>query len=175
MHRHKFQVLEGLPPYGPVAESCGNKSHSEGFVVRFFPEEGESWVGNYQHSGSDFSSVLEHPNKNDFVVIAGGEAHVIEPVTHKCREEFGGAIDSALFVNELNIVVLGDGLCFRAMNAEGHLWKSKRISFDGFQNIRQEGITLSGEAWSPPDDRWYPFSLNLESGEFTGGSFPLPQ
>jgi hypothetical protein len=48
--RH-FEVLTGLPPYGPPAErfsATGQGTHREGFVVRFTDSRGRQWVGNFQ-------------------------------------------------------------------------------------------------------------------------------
>lgn len=174
----KFQILEGLPPYGPVAESfCekGSASHSEGFVVRFFPVQGESWVGNFPSQLGGYNAVLEHPNKRDFIVISGGDAHVIDPETRQCFYRFGSSIYSAIEIPEMTAIIFENGLWFEAIGVNGHLWRSGRISWDGFQNLKHEGLVLSGEAWSPPDNCWYPFTLDLNSGEFTGGCPSLPQ
>jgi len=174
---HKFEILEGLPPYGPLAESfaAARGSSSEGFVVRFFPDQGESWVGNFPAGSSRRNVVFEHPNKRDFIVVAGGDGYVIDPVTRQCSNRFGGDIDTIISLPELTAIVFGNGLWFEALGTNGYLWRSKRISWDGIQNIKQEGLLLSGEAWSPPDDCWYPFSLDLQSGEFTGGSYSFPE
>jgi hypothetical protein len=32
---------------------------------------------------------------------------------------------------------------------------------------------LIGEAWSPLDDRWHDFKLDLNDGSAEGGSYPL--
>jgi hypothetical protein len=61
-----FEILPGLPPYGPPAEAFpGNYGkHREGFVVRFTPDEGESWAGNFQPGARGCDGVFAHPNAN---------------------------------------------------------------------------------------------------------------
>ena len=54
-------------------------------------------------------------------------------------------------------------------------WHTPRISWDGFQNVRLEAEQLAGEAWSPVEDRWLPFSVDLETGRIDGGSYNGPE
>ena len=45
-----FEILTGLPGTGPWPEqfsATGLGTHSEGFVVRFVPDHGEAWIGNF--------------------------------------------------------------------------------------------------------------------------------
>jgi hypothetical protein len=73
----RFEVLPGLPPYGPMAISFtenGAREHREGLVVRFHPRESEPWVGNFLGGLTPYNIVLEHPNKTHIIVVARGEA-----------------------------------------------------------------------------------------------------
>ena len=52
----KFEILSGLPPYGPSAEAfsaTGQGKHKEGFVVRFRADDDNAWVGNFQPGLAD--------------------------------------------------------------------------------------------------------------------------
>jgi hypothetical protein len=170
----KYEVLPGLPPYGPSAEgfsATGQGKHREGLVVRFFPRSGESWVGNFQRGWGGCDAVFEYPEgTNIVIVVAGGQGYIVDPEARQCMETFGGSIESAHHVPELNAVVLGDGLWFEAMGPAGLLWRSGRISWDGMCELNVDGLTLSGKA-GDPDGRWTPFTLDLRTGEFDGGSY----
>jgi len=85
----RWEILSGLPPYGPPAlnfSATGTGLHREGYVVRFFPDGTEAWVGNFQPGFVSFWDVAEHPNGEDIVVIAGGTAYVISPTAKRCRK-----------------------------------------------------------------------------------------
>jgi hypothetical protein len=71
----RFEILSGLPAYGPVAEAfsaTGQGKHREGFVVRFESNSAKNWVGNFQPGLGGCSRVFEHPNGTDLIVIASG-------------------------------------------------------------------------------------------------------
>ena len=60
--QEKFKILAGLPAYGELPEQFGaNGTHSEGFVVQFFPSGNRaSWVGNFQRGVNSFDEMLEY-------------------------------------------------------------------------------------------------------------------
>ena len=71
----RYDVLPGLPPYGPLPElfsETGSDTHREGFVVKFFPDASEAWVGNFQPGITSFRGAFPHPDKRHVVVVAGG-------------------------------------------------------------------------------------------------------
>ena len=173
----EFEILPGLPPYGPLPEqfsSTGMGMHSEGFVVRFFPPTGEDWVGNFQPGLTNCSTVIKHPNGHWLVVISGGKAYVVDPGIRNSIREFGGKIQDVLPIPELPAIVFGNGCCFKAVGQTGELWTSRRISWDGMRSLQVEHTTLQGEAYNPRTDRWFPFSLDLVSGQAEGGSYSGP-
>ena len=172
-----FEVLHGLPPYGDWPEgftATGQGRHREGYVVRFNPDGPASWVGNFQPGRSSFEEVLLHPNGRELVVIAGGQGYMVDPNHWAKREYFGGQIEVALQVPELSSVVFGNGLWFDSLGPDGWQWRSVRISWDGMQELRRDGLRLLGQAWNPLEDHWLPFELDLRSGQFTGGSYNGP-
>lgn len=171
----RFEILAGLPPYGAPAlafPSSGAGRHREGLVVRFNPGNVESWVGNFQRGATTYNAVLAHPDGRQVVVIAGGEGYVIDP---ESRSEtpclMSPTINLAISMPEFNQVVLGTDLEFGVIRADGTGWKSARLSWDGIRNVSISATTLTGEARSP-DDSWYPFTLDLLTGESVGGSYP---
>ena len=67
-----WEVLEGLPVYGPMAvpfSATGQGTHREGLVVRFSPVTG-TWVGNFQRGLTSLDDVCAHPDGRH-VVYAG--------------------------------------------------------------------------------------------------------
>jgi hypothetical protein len=71
----RFEILAGLPGDGPLPEYFGFETHGryrEGFVVRFFPSNGESWVGNFQSGITSLYRVCDGLALESVIVIAGG-------------------------------------------------------------------------------------------------------
>lgn len=171
-----FDVLPGLPPYGNWPEwfPATVRGH-EGFVVRFTPDDGPEWVGNFAGGLSSLDHVCDHPNGRDVVVIASGNAFVIAPGARSLVESFGGQIEVVLPVTELGLLVFGNGLWFEAFGPSGRCWVTRRLSWDGMRELRREGLRLSGEAWYPmAGGCWVPFEVDLVSGGCSGGSYEVP-
>jgi hypothetical protein len=172
----KFEILPGLPAYGPEAEpfsATGQGKHREGFVVRFAVKPGNEWIGNFQPGYGGCSGVFEHPDGLNRIVISSGQGYVIDPQSRRSLATFGADIVLTFALPELKAIVFGNGLWFEAIGPTGHIWRSDRISWDGMENLVIDGLTLRGLAYHYTD-QWKPFSLNLTNGEFTGGSYDGP-
>lgn len=76
--------------------------------------------------------------------------------------------------NPAGYLLNNQGLGFLRLSADGVLWRSRRISWDGFSDLRFEGERLTGKAWSPVEDTWLPFELDVRSGHAEGGSYSGP-
>jgi len=164
-----FEVLYGLPPCGPAAlpfPEYGRGAFREGLAVRFHGAAGDSWVGNFQKGFSGgFDFVIGHPDRRHVIVIAGGAGYFVDPDLRRQTHTFGGGINFAHHVPNLNIVLIGDGTHLGAFSADGSGWNSERISWDGMRNIAVGRTILRGEAWSPISGRWHPFALDLLTGK----------
>ena len=173
-----FEILPGMPAYGPYPEQFSSTSwgtHSEGFVIRLQPRDAEPWVGNFQRGLSSYDAAHLHPNSRDVVVVAGGQAYVVEPKSRHLIETFGAGICWSQTLDDHQLLLFHNGLWFNAYGRAGQLWQTRRLSWDG---IRVESISfpsLSGEAWTFEGDRWVPFALNLESGDVSGRSYAGPE
>lgn len=170
-----FEVLPGLPPYGPEAlpfSATGLGTHSEGFVVQFIGDDGSAWVGNFQPGLSSCQEIIRHPNGREFIVIASGQAYVVDPNNPTAWQHFGGQIEHVFEIKDLNAILLGNGLWFELIGRVGMIWRTRRISWDGMDNLKVNDLQVVGDAWSP-DDRWYAFTLDLTDGSVEGGSYSL--
>ena len=164
----RFEILPGLPPYGPPAISFtekGPREWREGLVVCFHPSHSEPWVGNFLGGLTNCNSVLDHPNGSDVIVVSMGEVFVVDPETRNLRDRFGAQIEEVFVLEEEKSVVFRSVVDFRAISAVNTGWHSPRVSWDGFRNIERNGMELLGEAWTPIQDTWVPFKLNLSNGQ----------
>jgi len=169
-----FEILPGLPPYGPDAEpfsATGQGTQREGFVVRFASPDGSSWVGNFQRGLSRFDDAHGHPNGHDVLIVAGGQGYIVDPVYRSKRAYFGGDIESAFRRDDPPMVIFGNGLWFEAFDASGLRWRTGRISWDGMRDVALQANQITGEAWSPLEDGWMSFKVDTDTGRFVGGSY----
>lgn len=168
------RILPGLPAYGPAAEpfpSNGIGAHREGVVVEFEGHDGQTWVGNFQPGATSYNVVFDTFGTDRPVVVAGGRAYVVDVSARKVTEQFGETIDWALELPDRRLIVFADGIGFAARNRDGVVWKSGRVSWDGMRDLTHEGRVVRGYAYSWLNDDYKSFELDLDSGEFTGGSY----
>jgi len=175
----RFEVLAGLPGEGPLPEYFGFEAHGryrEGFVVRFFPINGDSWIGNFQAGLTNLSRVIDVVSSQLVLVIAGGHAYEVDVEDRRLVREFGGSIEYFLDVPSNDGVVVGNGLWFECVRLpDDQRWRTRRLSWDGMRNLAVNGLVLSGEGYNPMDDDWTPFEVDLRDGSALGGSYDGPE
>jgi hypothetical protein len=167
------EIIEGLPPYGPPATAFPPNdfaAYREGLVVRI-ADAGHEWVGNFQPGLSRFSAVEVLPNGKHVLVVSGGAGYIVDPATRSLMRELGGAIIGLLRYESANLLVVNhQGIAFEAIGSSGTVWKTARISWDGFRNVRVAADEIVGEAWRPFGQEWVPFSVNILNGQVEGGA-----
>jgi hypothetical protein len=169
-----FEVLPGLPGVGPYPEqfsATGEGTYHEGFVVKFHPRSSESWVGNVQSGHYGFTGALTHPNGRTVIVVAGGQAYHVDPETRVLLHQFGGGISDVMQEPGSGLLIFADDLRLWAMSTSSVRWKTRRISWDGIRGLAVAGDTVLGEAYDPMSDGWCRFSVEVETGKVTGGSY----
>jgi hypothetical protein len=174
-----FRRLPGLPPYGAAATTFPPQwggGAREGLVVEFATSDGNVWVGNFQPGIGGVDEVLSHPNGRDALVVSNGSLWIVNPVT-RSADELASAVFNIWRVTDPDGYLLNNqGLGFVRLSPEGVLWKSRRISWDGFSDLRFEGEHLTGQAWAYYiEDGWLPFTLDLRTGKVEGGSYTDPE
>jgi hypothetical protein len=176
----RYEILPGLPglgplplPFGAGGSIGGWSGHGEGFVVRFDPQEGRPWVGNFQPGNGSvgWEGVLEHPNGKDVIVVARGQGYVVDPEAQQLVSIISGYIEHVIRLPELGAVAIFDGLGIEAINYDGRWWRTQRISWDEIRNIKVEGTILRGEASTPDGQEWAPFTVDLMTGECKDGIY----
>jgi hypothetical protein len=173
-----FEILPGLPSSGECPEqfsATGMGAHREGFVVKFFPDDHAAWVGNFQRGMTNLSDLVDHPNGTDVIVLASGQGYVVDVGNRQVTECFGGIVNSMFRVTARNIVIFGDCTNFLAYGANGLLWQSRRVSWDGVRSVSIKDNEVVGEAWTPMGEAWKPFAIDVTSGVVRGGSYNLPE
>jgi hypothetical protein len=169
-----FTILPAAPGIGAVPfrfARLRQQAAFDGFVVQFLLNDARTWVGNFQRGRSGIDAVVEHPNKLDVLVVAGGLAYVVDPITRKTREWIRGTVIDVRPIRTRRLVVLQcDGLAFEAIGVEGSQWRTPRLSFGGFKEVVFSEDQIRGFGWRH-DDTWHAFDVSLETGQFHGGAF----
>jgi hypothetical protein len=171
MARPRFEKLPGLPPYGPLARAFGGPQHSEGLVVRFWTATGETWVGNFHRGYGRASGLVDHPDKQRVVVVARGQGYVVNPDVPEDVVMFGHAFHEFFSLPQFGAILFVDDLGMETINKEGRWWCIPRIAWDGICNIKIEGDMLYGEAFTPFEEKWVPFTVKLEDGKCEGSVY----
>jgi len=170
----RFEILPSLPPYGPMAVSFtenGAREHREGLVVRFYPDQSDPWIGNFLGGTAECTVVLDHPNGCDVLIVAKGDACIIDPEHRSVRDRIAGDVTAVIPLPLLTSVVFQGVTDFTAIRADNSGWRSSRISWDGFRNIEVCKTESLGEAYTPIGDGWVPFCLNVLTGHCTDGIY----
>ena len=147
------------------------RSGREGLVVEFELADGSSWAGNFTLGLAGIDDVRTDPNGRDVLVTSRGELWRVDPVG-RTGEEIGSGVMAVYPVAEYVIYDLGTALL--CVGREGVVWRTRRISWDGVDEVRLEGDRLVGTAWSPIEDRSLKFSVDLRTGAAEGGSYDEP-
>ena len=149
----------------------GIPEYREGLVVRFYPRRSDAWVGNFLGGPTGCNAVLEHPNGNDVIVVARGEASVVDPENRAIRHRLAAGVEQVIELPSLEAILLRGLTDFTAIKADDTGWHSPRISWDGMRKIKVNGTQLFGEAYTPIGDAWVPFTLDLLTGGCLDGVY----
>jgi hypothetical protein len=173
--KKKYEILNSLPAYGPMyipISENGEQFGSEGYVVKFFKDDGTEWVANFA-TGWGIDKVFEYSGKNLIVVFASGIGYVMNPNSEKPLKIIG-CMTKNIFqtkTGELNCI---DDTGIEIFNPETYdIWTSDIISWDGFKELFFENGIIKGKSYDPTNSiqEWSDFTFNVQTKEITGGSF----
>jgi hypothetical protein len=171
-----FRILDGLPVYGPMATPFPpewGRYGREGLVVQFEPSTGDTWTGNFRPGYCGIDDARQHPDGCHVLVTFQGAMWVVDPDSHDASELWEGVFDLWEVADPAGVVLSLDGIAFARLGPAGIIWRSKRLSWDGFEEVRIEGENLVGLGWSLGDS-WLPFRVDLRTGQAVGGGYLEP-
>jgi hypothetical protein len=169
----KLRLLDGLPVYGEMAiaypESFG-KTGRQGTVVEFETDK-RGWVGNFQPGLYGLDRAEQHPNKRDGMVIAAGDLWVVDADTGAAECLLPAVYSAIPMADRSGWVFSRQDIALARFGPEGIVWHTKRLSWDGFDQVQISGRKITGLAYDPMGDTWEPFEVDLQTGESVGGSY----
>ena len=169
----RYEILKSLPATGPmyIPVSDGNKFYSdytEGFVIRFFKEDGSDWVANIRCSATKTYDVFELAQSKNLIVIAGGYCYIIDPENTKPIAVFGTLYKSVIKSPENQYILYGN-YELTIIEPNGEYWHEKSIALLEIKNLSIQDDVLNGLYHNY---EWEPFSCNLITKEITVEDHP---
>lgn len=176
MREKRFEILEGLPPYGPMYIPITIDDEpfvSEGYVVRFFKSNGTDWVANFKPGWTDYYGIFDYPDHDSTIVIAGGLGYIMSTENETPKSSFGLTIKKVIQKNDGSLICADDTHILLLDNQSGDFWESDRISWDGIRDLKLDENIVTGQSYDPTNSikPWADFSVDLDSKEINGGSF----
>jgi hypothetical protein len=169
----RYEVLDGLPTYGDMGIPITYNDElfvSEGYVVKFYKDDGSAWVANFQLGETDTFQVISSDKTNIIIVIAGGIGYVMSPNTKEAIKIIDYDISQIIKMDDGSIIMSNEADII-ILDKNGKIKKKyDGVGFDGISNLRLEENILTGlvydfESYENLDDSWIPFNINLKTDE----------
>jgi len=160
-----FRMLPGLPATGPWPEQFsanGRGTHREGFVVEFLPEMAPAWVGNFQRGLTIYCRRCRGPSLSARDKSAEADCGFRRPNRQSLR-------CSCVQLGDLQQRPLAGSLglhCEAVADPE--------VLLSGVWDLYVNENTLTGHAWDAINERGERFSVDLNTGDVTGGAYEVP-
>jgi hypothetical protein len=168
-----FRIVAGLPPFGAEALAfppSWRDTGKEGLVVEFSSPGSKTWHGNFALGLGGVTDAFAAENGRDIVVVSRGTLWFVDPETRDARQ-LADVVTGVWQVSDpAGIVLCWQNLAFLRLQAGKVIWHTRRLSWDGFDEVTIAKDAMSGMAWSALGDRWMPFRVDLRSGRSEGGA-----
>lgn len=118
------------------------------------------------------SGVFACPRTDDLLAVAGGYAYLVDTLQpERCLHLPLRPVTQILAAPVEGLLLLAGFHHVAVIGAEGLLWESGRLSWEGVQLGEVVDGKLHGSGWNMRTDRDVPFAIDLRTGEHTGGGF----
>ncbi len=174
----RYEILDGLPAYGEMAIPIVDENEvfvSEGYVVKFYKDDGSTWIANFPKGFNNYSCVKELKNSNNLLVVAGGDGYLMNPNYLEPIKDFYYLIEEIIEKDDGFVLSTLTDIIFLNEYAEIE-WKTGRISWDGIKDLKLDGNILTGYAYdigmydeNNDDNAWVKFTIDLETKKIEGG------
>lgn len=175
-----IEILRGLPGMTSLEihqfARSGQSTHSEGTVLAVNGPR-KSWIGNFQsaHYYRGLTDVFPFRTEPSVCVFAGGQGYRLRLESPKVYTVFKiFPVLGAQHVSEQDWLVLWDFTRMEAHSANGIVWTTRRLSWDGLSITEVHASYLKGLAWDAVNESEVEFRVDLSTGEHTGGPKNLP-
>jgi hypothetical protein len=180
-HNYEAKLLESAPPLHPVERLYHYPAELEegdrtGAYVHVVPAAGPAWSGFFAlgfDSDHVLNAILSCPDPDSVCAAAGGYAYVVkssDPAQWFQIEQ--RPVTEIRAVAELELLAFVGFTSITALGASGIAWTTGRLSWEGVRITNIANKVLEGMGWDAVTDREVPFTVDLKTGEHTGGAGP---
>jgi len=178
---YDFEVLSELPSdgvdvrrfYFPGAQRSGGK---DGLIVRVVPMNAQAWVGVFatgDASGTLLNGVFTCPDDDMVCVVCGGSGYLVHASMPEWSSEVPVApITRVLQIADPKVLVFASFTDLSAWGSDGMRWRTKRLVRDELRVTAYDSQRVSGIGFDPTQSEPVRFSVDLQTGEYEGGSSP---
>jgi hypothetical protein len=118
------------------------------------------------------SGVWACPRPDDLLAVAGGYAYLADTRTpEQCFHLPLRPVVHVLPAPGAGLILLAGFHTIAAIGADGLLWETARLSWEGVTLHEIREGQLHGLGWNMQTDREVPFAVDLKTGHHTGGGF----
>lgn len=116
------------------------------------------------------SGVFACPHPDDLLAVAGGYAYLVHSLApDRCEHLPLRPVTTILAAPADGLLLLAGFHTVAALGADGLLWETGRLSWEGVRLGEVRDGRLHGEGWNMQQDRDLPFTIDLKTGTHTGG------
>jgi len=178
----RFEVRPGQLPASPGRRvfyypGARNRGGKDGPILEVVPNDSPSWIGVFA-SGRYGPSALARwllgwPDCNSFCVVADGAGYVVRADEPTRWLEVGlyPITDVRVALDE-KLVVFADFTRLIAYSADGLVWVTPRLSWDGVWISEVAGGEVLGFGWDAAHEQKVAFRVDARTGESSGGASP---
>jgi hypothetical protein len=118
------------------------------------------------------SGVFACPAPDDMLAVAGGYAYLVNTTTpERCVHLPLRPVTQIVPAADEGMILLAGFHTVAAVGAEGLLWETAKLSWEGVKLGEIRDGKLHGQGWNMQTDRDVPFTIDLHTGEHQGGGF----
>lgn len=143
-------------------------------IVRVRPHNGQTWIGTFAKgfdSEAAITGLFSTPHRDWLCAVSGGYAYLVN-TEHPEQWHFvkSRPVLETRAVSEA--FIFADFQTISGFTADATLWQSAPLSWEGLKITAINHHELQGLGWDAIQDREIPFSVDLRTGEHTGGAAP---
>src|SRR5262249_11337437 len=145
-------------------------------IVRVRPQSGRTWIGTFAKgfdSETAISGLFSAPHPDWLCAVSGGYAYLVNSHNpakwHFLRSQ---PVLEIRAVIQAKVLLFADFQTICGFTANETLWQSAPLSWEGLKITAINHHELQGLGWDAIQDREIPFSVDLRTGEHTGGAAP---
>jgi hypothetical protein len=140
-------------------------------IVR--PEAGESFLATCAlgfASPAVPTGVWSCPDDATLCAVSGGYAYIIDTRAPERFQQVGyRPVTEVKPLVEAGLLIFASFHSIEAWGAAGRLWQTARLSWEGVRLGAASGTELKGWGWDLRTDREVPFTIDLTTGQHSGG------